>query len=101
MSIVEKKFKINSPNSKLPTFRSDIHNSSSKNHSYEYVEKTSENLWENKNYKHVYHAMKKAREEIAESITNGELIFFDSKPLDFKESSVKKYMEDVDPDDGI
>ena len=30
---------------------------------------TSENIWENENYKHVYQAMKRAREEIAEAIT--------------------------------
>ena len=40
-------------------------------------------FWEHKNFKHVYGAMKKAREEIAVAITNRKLILFEAIPLNF------------------
>ena len=48
-------------------------------------------MWEKEEYKHVYQAMKKSRDEIAESIDQRKLILFETIPLDFNEGSVDEY----------
>ena len=71
--------KINLKTNTIPTFRSDIQNTSVKYPPFSNEkENPSANFWENKNYRHVYQAMKQGRQEIAEAITNGNMIYFDT-----------------------
>jgi hypothetical protein len=97
------------PNSfKIPTFRTDIKSTVSTNiHPPGNVEQldslkcSRDNIWENEHYKHVYKAMKKAREEIAEAIMSRKMILFETIPMSFVHKCKKYHApKDKNRDDG-
>ena len=77
----------------VPRFRSDIHNSmisamssnDSRQSSLSPPSRGREGFWNNEQTKHLYEAMKKAREEIAESIRKRKLICFETVPMNFED----------------
>ena len=71
----------------MPLFRSDIHNSNPAPKKPAKIKQSNAKtkLWEHANFKHVYGAMQKSRDEIAEAITRRKLIFFETIPMNFEE----------------